>query len=315
MEDSVPESWQLLERKPLSNTHKQRNDTQGERVREILLDEIDPFSENPFQVRMDNSMRELAESVCERGVIVPVMVRPMDSGRYEMVSGHRRKYAAELAGLVTLPALVRPMERDEAIILLVDSNFHRSEILPSEKAYAYRLKYDVLKRQGNRTDLTSRPLGAKLPTRADKTLAQTVGDSARQVQRYIRLTELVPGLLELVDAGSMAMRPAVELSYLQKDEQENLLDAMDYVVCTPSHAQAIRLRRLSEEGGLSEDIMTSLLQEEKPNQREVIRMPRERLSRYFAPGTSVEVMEKTIITALELLCRTRTLNRGGGRAL
>jgi ParB family chromosome partitioning protein len=315
MKESIPDSQVLLEQKSSPNIHRRHGGTQGERVRDILLDEIDPFSENPFRVHMDNSMRELVESVCERGVIVPVMVRPTDNGRYEMVSGHRRKYAAELAGLVTLPALVRPMERDEAIILLVDSNFHRSEILPSEKAHAYKLRYDALKRQGRRTDLISRPLGAKFPTRADEALAQSVGDSARQIQRYIRLTELVPGLLELVDVGSMAMRPAVELSYLQKDEQEGLLDAMDYAACTPSHAQAIRLRRLSEEGGLTEDVMTSVLQEEKPNQREVIRMPRERLSRYFAPGTSVEVMEKTIIKALDLLCRTQTLNRGGGRAL
>jgi ParB family chromosome partitioning protein len=315
MDEGFSEPQSLSGQKSSSGAQKRNGDIQGERVRYILLDEIDPFSENPFRVRMDNSMRELVESVCERGVIVPVMVRPTDNGRYEMVSGHRRKYAAELAGLVTLPALVRPMERDEAIILLVDSNFHRSEILPSEKAYAYKLKYEVLKRQGNRTDLTSRPVGAKLPTRADEALAQAVGDSARQVQRYIRLTELVPGLLELVDAGSVAMRPAVELSYLQKDEQEDLLDAMEYAACTPSHAQAIRLRRLSEEGRLSEDAMTSLLQEEKPNQREVIRVPKERLSRYFAPGTSVEVMERTIIKALDLLCHTQTLNRGGGRAL
>ena len=214
-----------------------------------------------------------------------------------MVSGHRRKAACELAGTQSLPCIVRNLTDDEAILIMVDSNLQREQILPSEKAFAYKMKLEAMKRQGQRTDLTSVPLAQKLNSRAE--LGKTVGESQDQVRRFIRLTYLIPELLELVDNGKMALRPAVELSYLPEQEQRTLLETIECEECTPSFAQAMKLRKFSQEGKLNEDVILSIMQEEKPNQKEQFRMPKERISRFFAPGTPVQKMEDTIVKALE----------------
>lgn len=237
----------------------------NETVTEILLAKISDFPDHPYQVRDDEGMLELVESIKERGLIQPVLVRPVESG-YEMVSGHRRKRAFELAGIETIPARVKELSRDEAILAMVDSNLQREQILPSEKAKAYKMRLEAMKRQGKRTDLTSRPVGTKL--RSDEQLADDVGDSARQIQRYIRLNSLVPEILNLVDDGQIAMRPAVEISYLPKESQKQLFDAMGANDCTPSHDQTIRMRKAFNEGRLTREVVDTIMCEEKPNQRE-----------------------------------------------
>ncbi|MCC8129867.1 MAG: ParB/RepB/Spo0J family partition protein, partial [Clostridiales bacterium] len=246
----------------------------------------------------DESMTEMADSVKQHGVLVPALVRPKPEGGYEMVAGHRRKTASELAGRSTLPCLVRDLTDDEATIIMVDSNLQRERILPSEKAFAYRMKLEAMKRQGQRTDLTSRPVGEKLYS-VEK-MSNEVSDSARQIHRYIRLTNLIPELLDLVDEGKIAMRPAVELSYLGEAEQQFLRDTISGEECTPSHTQAIKMRRFSEQGRLSAEVILSIMQEEKPNQKEQFRIPKERISKYFAPGTPAQKIEDTIVQALEL---------------
>lgn len=244
------------------------------KIYNIPLTEIDDFPDHPYQVRMDEDMTQLVESIKERGVITPVTLRKKDDGRYEMVSGHRRKKACELAGLDTVKAEVKEMSRDEAIILMVESNYQRSTILPSEKAKAYKMRLDAVKRQGQRTDLTSYPLDNKLKgqTSADA-IGEKAGDSQAQVYRYIRLNELSPGLVNMVDEGKIAMRPAVELSYLSEQEQSDLLEAISYQDATPSLAQAIKMRQFSKEGKLSEEVIESIMCEEKPNQREKNQFP------------------------------------------
>lgn len=284
----------------LFSTQAERDEAKRESVRNIALEEISDFPNHPFKVKMDESMQDMAESVRQYGVLVPALVRPKPEGGYEMIAGHRRKMASELAEQKEMPCIVRNLSDDEATIIMVDSNLQRETILPSERAFAYKMKLDAMKRQGQRTDLTSDPVGQKLGKYSVEVLAESVGESKSQIQRYIRLTELIPPILDMVDDGKIAMRPAVELSYLPKEHQQTLFDTMQYEDCTPSHAQAIKLRKFSEEGRLSEDVILSILSEEKGNQKEQFRMPRERISKYFSPGTPAKQIEDTIVKALEL---------------
>lgn len=286
---------------------KGREENRLPRIYEIPLTEIDDFPNHPYQVRMDEDMEQLVESVKERGIITPVTVRPKEDGRYEMVSGHRRKKACELAGLGTVKAEIRELTRDEAILLMVESNLQRSTILPSEKAFAYKMRLDVMNRQGERTDLTSRPVGTKL--RSDEELAAEVPDSARQIQRYVRLTWLVPGLLNLVDENRIALRPAVELSYLSEPEQGMLLEAISYADATPSLAQAIKMRSLSKGGNLTQEAIEAILCEEKPNQREKITFRADRLRQYLPAGISPRQTEDYVLKALEYYQRYRERQR------
>ena len=242
-------------------------------------------------------MSDLVESVKSYGVLSPIIVRPKDNGEYEMIAGHRRKRASELAGKENIRCIVQDVTDDEAIILMVDSNLQRELLLPSEKAFAYKMKLDAMNRQGQRTDLTFGPVGQKY---SRDELADSSPDSSRQIHRFIRLTHLSQPLLDMVDEGKIAMRPAVELSYLTENEQEILLNTMEWEDCTPSHVQAIKMRQFSQEGKLNEGVIQSILQEEKPNQKEQFRMPKECISKYFAPGTSNQKIEETIIKALEL---------------
>lgn len=282
----------------LFSTQEEREEAKRESVREIPLTEISDFPDHPFKVKADESMLEMAESIREYGVLVPALVREKPGGGYEMVAGHRRKMASELAEKTEMPCIVRNLTDDEAVLIMIDSNLQREKILPSEKAFAYKMKLEAMKRQGMRTDLTSVPLGPKL--RSNEELAKKTEDSVSQIKRYIRLTELIPPILDMVDENRIAMRPAVELSYLPKDQQEILLDTMQLEDCTPSHAQAIKLRKFSEEGRLNKDDIFSILAEEKGNQKEQFRMPKARISKYFSPGTPAKQMEDTIIKALEL---------------
>ena len=291
----------LLNVDSLFTTQAERDEAKRETVMDIPLKEISDFPNHPFKVRMDESMMEMADSVKQYGVLVPALVRPKSNGGYEMVAGHRRKMASELAGKLTISCIVRDLTDDEAVIIMVDTNLkQRDQILPSEKAFAYKMKLDAMKRQGQRTDLTSAPLGQKLGKYSVEVLGEQVGESKSQIQRYIRLTELIPEILEMVDDKKISMRPAVELSYLPKEEQEILYDTMESEACTPSHAQAIKIRKFSAEGRLNEDVLLSIMSEEKPNQVEQWKIPKNRLKKYFPSGTSQQKMEETIIKALEL---------------
>lgn len=287
----------------------ERMETKLPHIYDIPLELIDDFPDHPFKVRDDEDMMQLVESVKERGIITPVTLRPKEDGRYEIVSGHRRKKACELAGFETVKAEVREMTRDEAIILMVESNFQRSQILPSEKAFAYKMRLEAMKRQGQRTDLTSVPVAQKSGGKTSRQLlGEQVGESQDQIRRYIRLTNLIPELLDMVDnsvlkeAGKlqMALRPAVELSYLPEAEQTALLEVMEGEIRTPSHAQAIKMRSCSEQGKLNPDVILSIMQEEKPNQVEQFKIPRERIDKFFKPGTPAQKIEDTIVKALEL---------------
>jgi len=282
----------------LFSTDESRAEAQLEKVIKLNPAEISDFPNHPFKVRQDDDMAEMVESVRKYGVLVPALVRPKENGGYEMVAGHRRKFAASLAGVSKIPCIVRSLTDDEATIVMVDSNLQREKILPSEKAFAYKMKLEAIKRQGQRNDLTSRPLDTK--SRSDEQLAQNAPDSARQIQRYIRLTELIPPVLQMVDDGKIAFRPAVELSYLSKEQQQTLLETMECEDCTPSLAQAIKMKEFSKDGKLTDEVILSIMQEEKPNQREQFKIPKERISKYFAPGTPVQKIEDTIIKALEL---------------
>ena len=285
----------------LFTTQAERDEAQRETVIDISLTEISDFPNHPFKVRMDDSMVQMVESVERYGVLVPALVRPKPDGGYEMVAGHRRKKASELAEKATLSCIVRELTDEEATIIMVDSNLQREQILPSEKAFAYKMKLEAMRRQqGSRTDLTSAPVGQKLRQTSREELAQNSPDSDSQIQRYIRLTYLIPEILDMVDEGKIAMRPAVELSYLAENEQKVLLDTMECEDCTPSHVQAIKMRKFSQEGKLNEDVILSIMQEEKPNQVEQFKIPKERISKYFAPGTPAQKMEDTIVKALEL---------------
>ena len=281
----------------LFTTQAERDEAQREAVVDIPLEEISDFPDHPFKVRIDENMVEMTDSIKRYGVLVPALVRPKSDGGYEMVAGHRRKMASELAGKPTISCIIRDLTDDEATIIMVDSNLQREKILPSEKAFAYKMKLEAMKRQGQRTDLTSSPVATKLDTAT--LLGQQSGESRDQVFRYIRLTNLIQPLLDMVDDGIIAMRPAVELSYLPENEQNALHEAMERESCTPSHAQAIKMRRFSAEGKLTADVILSIMQEEKPNQKEQLRIPRERLSKYFSEGTPQEKIEDTNIKALE----------------
>ena len=292
----------------LFTTQAERDEAKRETVTKIPLDEISDFPNHPFKVREDDSMTEMVESIMLHGVLVPGLVRPKQDGSYEMVAGHRRKMASRLAGKTDMDCIVRELTDEEAIIIMVDSNLQREQLLPSEKAFAYKMKLDALKRQGKRLDLTSTPVGPKLGNRSNQELAEQSPDSKTQIQRYIRLTYLIPELLEMVDNSvtkdkelmQIALRPAVELSYLPEEEQRILLDTMELEDCTPSHAQAIKMRQFSKEGKLTEEVICSIMQEEKPNQKEQFRMPKDRINRFFAPGTPAQKIEDTIVKALEL---------------
>lgn len=285
----------------LFTTQEERDQKNQEHVKNISVYDISDFPNHPFKVKMDDKMVETIESIREHGVLVPALVREKPTGGYEMISGHRRKMASELAGLENIPCIVRNLSDDEAVIVMVDSNLQREEILPSEKAFAYKMKLDVMKRQGQRTDLTLSPLATKLKgKRSDELLGEEVGESKDQIRRYIRLTYLIPEILDMVDNKKIAMRPAVELSYLPKEEQEILYDTMESEDCTPSHAQAIKIRKFSAEVRLNEDVLLSIMAEEKPNQVEQWKIPKNRLKKYFPSGTSQQKMEETIIKALEL---------------
>ena len=288
----------------LFTTQEERDHKNQEYVKNISLFDITDFPNHPFKVRMDAKMVETIESVREHGVLVPALVREKPTGGYEMISGHRRKMASEMAGLENLPCIVRNLSDDEAVIVMVDSNLQREEILPSEKAFAYKMKLEAMKRQGKRTDLTSEPVARKLKGKESaEILGEQVGESKDTIRRYIRLTELIPEILEMVDNKKIAMRPAVELSYLPKEEQEILYDTMESEACTPSHAQAIKIRKFSAEGRLNEDVLLSIMAEEKPNQVEQWKIPKNRLKKYFPSGTTQQKMEETIIKALELYRR------------
>ena len=285
----------------LFSTDESRAEAQLEKVVTLNPADISDFPNHPFKVKQDEAMAEMVDSVKQYGVLVPALVRPKADSGYEMVAGHRRKCAATLAGITEMPCIVRNLTDDEATIIMVDSNLQRETILPSEKAFAYKMKLEAMKRQGQRSDLTSTPLVSK--SRSNEELGQKNGDSREQVRRFIRLTELIPSVLDMVDSGKIAFRPAVELSYLSKEQQQSLYDTMECEDCTPSLAQAIKMKEFSRDGKLTEEVILSIMQEEKPNQREQFKMPKERISKYFAPGTPAQKIEDTIIKALELYRR------------
>ena len=296
----------------LFSTDESRAESQLEKVVTLNPAEISDFPNHPFKVKQDEAMAEMVESVRKYGVLVPALVRPKADGGYEMVAGHRRKFAATLAELPEIPCIVRDLTDDEATIIMVDSNLQRETILPSEKAFAYKMKLDAMKRQvGRPSKENSVPVGQNFDGKTSRELlAAKSPDSNTQIQRYIRLTELIPSILQMVDDGKIALRPAVELSYLAEKEQHFLLDTMFSEDCTPSHAQAIKMRKFSQEGKLNPDVILSIMQEEKPNQKEQIKIPKERISRYFAPGTPAQKIEDTIIKALELYRkRQRSMER------
>ena len=293
----------------LFSTQEERESAAQPRVEDIPINLIDDFPNHPFKVRMDGAMARLVESVGQYGVLEPCLIRPKQDGRYEMVAGHRRKEACIMADCPSIRCIVQEMTDDQAVIIMVDSNLHREETLPSEKAFAYKMKLDAMKRQGLRTDLTSDPLGQKLKGKYSiEILAEEAAESKTQVQRYIRLTYLIPEILEMVDNSvlkekdklQIALRPAVELSYLTEQEQRDLNETMMTEDRTPSHAQAIKMRKFSQDGRLNMDVIFSIMQEEKGNQKEQFKIPRDRISKYFAPGTPAQKIEDTIVKALEL---------------
>ena len=285
----------------LFTTQEQRDEAKRDSVQDIPISQISDFPEHPFKVKQDEAMLEMAESVRQYGVLVPGLVRQLEDGSYQMVSGHRRKLSSELAGRDTIPCIVRDLTDDEAVIIMVDSNLQRERVLPSEKAFAYKMKLDAMRRQqGARTDLTSAPVGQKFDGKTSRELlAIESPDSHSQIQRYIRLTNLIPEILDMVDDGRIAFRPAVELSYLTEQEQSALYDTMGREDCTPSLAQAIKMKAFSRGGKLTDAVIRSIMEEEKPNQKEQFRIPKERISKYFKPGTPARTMEDTIIKALD----------------
>ena len=285
----------------LFSTQEERDNEKREYVKAIPLDKISDFPDHPFKVRMDEKMLEMIESVREYGVLSPAVVRPKEDGTYEMIAGHRRKLASQMADRSELPCIVRDLTDDEATIIMIDSNLQREEILPSEKAFAYKMKLDAMKRQVGRPSKNYVPVAQDLRGKTSRQiLGEQVGESQDQIRRYIRLTELIKPILDMVDEKKIALRPAVELSYLSQDQQKMLLDTMQLQDCTPSHAQAIKMRKFAEEGRLNEDVILSIMSEEKGNQKEQFRIPRERISKYFSPGASAKQIEDTIIKALEL---------------
>ena len=281
----------------LFSTQEQRDEEKLSKIRDIPLELIDDFPDHPFKVRDDEDMQQLVESIKERGVITPATVRQKEDGRYELISGHRRKRACELAGFDTLRCEVVDLNRDEATILMVESNFQRSQILPSEKAYAYKMRLDAMNRQGQRTDLTSTPLVSK--SRTNEELGNQVGESREQIRRYVRLTNLVPELLEFVDEGRIKMRPAVELSYLDEDCQRDVVDEIDMNDATPSHDQTIRMRKFFDEGKLTTEAIQAIMSEEKPNQKEKIVLRGDRVRQLIPKNIPISQTEDFVCKALE----------------
>jgi len=284
-------------------TEENRIESTQEKVIDIPLTDLHPFKNHPFKVTDDESMLETAESITKHGVLVPVIARPREEGGYELISGHRRKRASELAGKETLPCIVRNLDDDAATIIMVDSNIQRENILPSERAFAYKLKLEAMKHQGQRNDLTSGQVGTRL--RADEKLADSVGDSARNVQRFIRLTELVPELLDMIDAKRIAFNPAVELSFLMPHEQVQLMEAMDMEQATPSLSQAQRLKKYSQDGKLTFDVMTAIMSEDKNGELDKVTLTGDKLKKYFPKSYTPQQMEETIIKLLESWSRKR----------
>jgi len=285
----------------LFTTQEQRDEAKRDSVQDIPISQISDFPEHPFKVKQDEAMLEMAESVRQYGVLVPGLVRQLEDGSYQMVSGHRRKLASELAGRDTIPCIVRDLTDDEAVIIMVDSNLQRERVLPSEKAFAYKMKLEAMRRQAGRPNKgNSAPVGQNFGGKTSRELlAAESPDSHSQIQRYIRLTNLIPEILDMVDDGRIAFRPAVELSYLTEQEQSALYDTMGREDCTPSLAQAIKMKAFSRDGKLTDAVILSIMAEEKPNQKEQFRIPKERISKYFKPGTPARTMEDTIIKALD----------------
>lgn len=284
-------------------TEQSREEAQQERVQEIKLSELHPFKGHPFKVVDDEAMQKTVESIAQFGVVTPAIARSRPEGGYELIAGHRRHHASALAGKDTMPVIVRELDDDAATILMVDSNLQRETLLPSERAFAYKMKLEAMKHQGARTDLTSCQIGTKL--RTDEQLAEESGDSARTVQRYIRLTELIPELLAMVDERKIAFNPAVEISYLKPEEQQNFLEAMDYAQAAPSLSQAQRLKKFSQEGKCSLDAMCAIMSEEKKGELERVTIKNEVLRRYFPKSYTPKQMEDTIIKLLEQWQRKR----------
>ena len=278
-------------------TNESGNDVKREKVRVIPIQFFDDFPKHPFNVKMDAEMEVLIESIREFGILTPLIARKKEDGRYEIIAGHRRKYAAKVIGLTELPVILREMTREEAVIAMVDSNLYRERILPSERAYAYKMKMEARKRQGARTDLTSPPLVAKL--RTDEAIGIENGDSKEQVRRYIRLTYLIKELLDMVDDSRIALRPAVELSYLTVEQQKDLIYTIESEDATPSLAQAIEMKKLSQQGKLTADKIFSIMSQQKPNQIEKIKIPASRFEKYFTRGTPQSQIEIVIFQALE----------------
>ena len=288
-------------------TEENRADAQRERVQEIPLDQLKPFKNHPFKVRDDQRMLDTVDSIREYGVLVPAIARPDPEGGYELISGHRRKRGCEMAGLQTMPVIIRDLDDDAAVLVMVDSNIQREELLPSERAFAYKMKLEALKHQGARMDLTSCQVGTKL--RADEKLAESVNESARTVQRFIRLTELISELLDMVDKRKLAFNPAVEVSYLKRDEQRMLLEAMDAEQTTPSLSQAQRLKKFSQEGRLTEEAMSAIMSEEKKSDMDKVTLRSDTLRRYFPKSYTPKQMEQTIIRLLDVWQKQRQKNQ------
>lgn len=299
----------------LFSTQEMRDEAKLKKINEIPLDQIDPFPDHPYKVKDDEDMQNLMESIRENGVLTPATVRKKEDGRYEMISGHRRLRASELLGLDTLRCEVVELDRDEAVIMMCDSNLQRTVILPSEKAFAYRMRLEAMRRQAGRPKKDNlRPVGTDLTgLRSDALLANEVDESARQIQRYIRLTELIPPILDMVDDGKIAMRPAVEISYFPKDLQEALLDSMEMEACTPSHDQTIRMRRLLKDDKLTEESIAAVMQEEKPNQKEHIVIRDDRARKLIPSDVPISKREEYIIHALEFYEKHRARQRNRNR--
>lgn len=289
----------------LFSTEESRADESREKIVELPLTELFPFKDHPFKVIDDEAMFETAESVKKYGILVPAIARPRDEGGYELVAGHRRKRASELAELETMPVIIRNLDDDEAVIIMVDSSLQRENILPSERAFAFKLKLEAIKRQGARTDLTSTQVGTKLP-RADEIVAEQAGSSRNQVQRYIRLTHLIPEILSMVDEKKIAFNPAVELSFLKNEEQTDLLDAMDMEQATPSLSQAQRLKKFSNEGKLTLEVMSAIMSEEKKGDLDKVTLTGDKLKKYFPKSYTPKQMEETIMKLLEGWHKKRT---------
>ena len=284
----------------LFSTQEERDDARLEKIRNIPIDLIDDFPDHPFHVRDDEDMLQLVESIKTNGVLTPAVLRQKEDGRYELVSGHRRKRACEIAGLTTLRSEIKDLTRDEAVVYMVESNYQRTTILPSEKAFAYKMRNEAIKRQGERTDLTSSPLGIKLSGKQSlDVISQESGDSRNQIHRYIRLTFLVPELLELVDEGRIKMRPAVELSYLDEDSQRDVVEQIDINDCTPSHDQTIRMRKMFDSGKLTAEAVEAIMSEEKPNQRERIVLRGDRVRSLIPKNVQLKDTEDYVCKALE----------------